>query len=267
MNHYEILGVSENTSKEEIQKAYESRLNKIKAEVTNERRTKLFVGALNSAYEALMKDIKEKEAIINSLNNDDEDKFKTVVMDSKEVEREIKKQQAVYEEREENSSKKNTKSKGSSGSSSKNRAKKPSSNDNEKNKKDKQEDNEKKKKNRPEKVVVESDNNGGKSVLNLLMLPLKIIALPIIVVLSILIFICKTINLISWIASKVIIVGAIGLGAIHLYQIHLGQVPDKNLLIVAAIAIIVSFFLPYILRIIPKTLGAINDMLKSFVFS
>lgn len=272
MNYYDILGIDEGASKEEIQKAYESRLNKIKAEVTNERRIKLFTGALNEAYEALMREKNDKQDINSSLCDDYEDEFKTVVMDSKEIQSELKKQQIVYAERESNATKKKSKSRSSS-SSSKNRNNKASSSDkdkyryNENDEKDKENRKSKNEKNKVEKVTVKSENSLVKSIFNVLMLPLKVIALPIIAVLSIIIFACKTINLVSWIASKVIIVVGIGSGAIHLYQIHLGQATDKKFLVLAGVAIVISFFLPYVLRIIPKTLGILNDMLKEFVFN
>jgi len=99
------------------------------------------------------------------------------------------------------------------------------------------------------------------------MLPLKMLALPIIAILSVIILLCEIINIISWIATKLLIVGSISIGAIHLYQVKkLGQTINYNILILAVSVLLASFFLPYILKFILKVLKAINDILKDFVF-
>ncbi|WP_133016025.1 J domain-containing protein [Clostridium cuniculi] len=112
------------------------------------------------------------------------------------------------------------------------------------------------------KVVVKKEKNS-----SLLLIPLKILVLPVIVILSILIFICKIISISSWLVSKVIIVGAIAIAAIHGYRIYIGQVArEYNIFVACGIGFIVSIFLPSIVRIVPNTLQGINNSLKDFVF-
>ena len=112
------------------------------------------------------------------------------------------------------------------------------------------------------KVVVKKEKNSG-----LLLIPLKILVLPVIAILSILIFICKIISISSWLVSKVIIVGAIAIAAIHGYRIYIGQVArEYNIFVACGIGFIVSIFLPSIVRILPNTLQGINNSLKDFVF-
>ena len=116
------------------------------------------------------------------------------------------------------------------------------------------------------KVIVKKEktsNMGG----DLLLIPLKIIALPIIAILSILIFICRIISISSWLVAKVIIVGVIAIAAIHGYRIYIGQVvKEYNVFIACGIGFVISIFLPSIVRIVPNTLQGINNSLKRFVF-
>ncbi|NRT29066.1 putative anti-sigma-YlaC factor YlaD [Clostridium beijerinckii] len=98
------------------------------------------------------------------------------------------------------------------------------------------------------------------------MLPFKILVFPFIVVLSVIIALLQVINIISWIATKVLIVGSISVGAIHLYQVKMGQAINYNILILAGAVLLASFFLPYILKLLLKVLQTINDVLKGFVF-
>ena len=112
------------------------------------------------------------------------------------------------------------------------------------------------------KVVVKKEKNS-----SLLLIPLKILVLPVIAILSIVIFICKIISISSWLVSKVIIVGAIAIAAIHGYRIYIGQVArEYNIFLACGIGFIVSIFLPSIVRILPNTLQGINNSLKDFVF-
>ena len=87
-----------------------------------------------------------------------------------------------------------------------------------------------------------------------------------IALLSIIIFLCKILKLISWIASKIIIVAAISISAIHGYQIYLGHAIQYNIFILSALGFLVSLFLPSILRVVPLMLDGINIILKRFVF-
>ena len=99
------------------------------------------------------------------------------------------------------------------------------------------------------------------------MIPVKILVLPIIALLSILIFICRIISISSWIVAKVIIFGAIAISAIHGYRIYTGQIAmEYTVFIACGIGFIVSIFLPSIVRIVPNMLQGINNSLKNFVF-
>lgn len=266
MDYYNILGVRENASKEEIQEAYKEKVKKIKDEVANERRIKLFTKALDAAYEALMKIQEQRGLSKKTFSNILADENTTVIMNSQEVEKELEKQRSISKEVEYSKSRKTSKNKSSSTSSKKKV----------KNKKNILEDTDRENKNRnqgrrneknkKEKVVRESENNTANNIMKILMIPLKILALPIILILSVIILVCKMINIVSWLASKVIIVGAIGAGAIHLYQVYLGEVANEQLLFILVVATVASFFLPSILKVIPKVLGGLNDLLKDFVF-
>ena len=50
------------------------------------------------------------------------------------------------------------------------------------------------------------------------------------------------------------------------YQIYIGQPMRYEIFAISAVAFIVSLFLPSILKIVPSTLGSVNDRLKRFVF-
>lgn len=82
------------------------------------------------------------------------------------------------------------------------------------------------------------------------MLPFKILALPLIAILSVIILVLDIINVVSWIATKLLIVGAISVGAIRLYHVYLGQTINYNILILAGLVLLASFFLPYILKFV-----------------
>lgn len=117
------------------------------------------------------------------------------------------------------------------------------------------------------KNVVVKKEKGSDGVLGLLLIPVKILVLPIIVLLSILIFICRIISISSWIVSKVIIFGTIAISAIHGYQIYTGQIAREYTVFVACgIGFIVSIFLPSISRIVPNMLQGINNSLKKLLF-
>jgi cation transport ATPase len=249
-DYYKLLGVEENASKEEIKEAYEKQVEKIKEEVVNEKRLKQFLKMFDEAYEAL-----------NSMEkNTLKDENATIIMKPQEVQKELKDNNKSDNYLNINDSK----SKGRRAS----RRKKTftekgfSKKENKKNKSS----NEKEKKGRRQKMAEKNFKSNNKSILNLLMLPFKILALPVIAVLSVIILLLQIINIISWIATKLLIVGSISAGAIHLYQVKLGQPINYNILILAGLVLLTSFFLPYLLKFVLKILQKINDILKSFVF-
>lgn len=271
MDYYKLLGIEEDASKEEIKAAYEKQVSKYREEIKDEKRAKLFIKAFDDAYEALMK-IEVDGSEINGLGIGqsqvrsirDINRNETVVMDSQEIQKEYEIQRrgsARVDSSENKYKRKNSSSKSTQKTSNQ---KKNTSTNRQRENQNQDKRNEKVKK---QKVFKEKENSTVSTVINILLLPLKILALPIIAILSVIIFVCKIINIVSWIASKVIIVGAIGGGAIYLYEVHFGrQVMNNKLIVVLAIAIIASYFLPHILRFILKIFGSLNDVLKNFVF-
>lgn len=242
-DYYKILGVEKSASKEEIKEAYEKQVEKIKKEVVNEKRLNEFLKLFHQAYEAL-----------NSLAESPlMDKNQTLIMQPQEVERELggnnKSKNSISKERSASTKKNDFTPKGVS----KNEDKKNKLNDNKEEKVRKQKS-------------VKSQKSNTKQIFDLLMLPFKILALPLIAILSVIILLCQIINVVSWIASKLLIVGAISVGAIHLYQVKSGQAINYNILILAALVLLSSFFLPYVLRFVLKVFKKLNNVLKDFVF-
>lgn len=255
MEHYKVLGVDKNASMEEVTRAYQSKVNQFKSEINNEKRANAFIKVFDEAYEAIKaeKEQNQYNSDVNnyedtyseksSRNNFDEDEYG----DSEDDEEEYNDRKRGRRKSSKHSSRKKHKSN-----------KKKSSNRSSKNgEKDRREKNEKK-----------SSNNRDESSIvgKVIKMILKILATPVIIVLSIIIFLCEIISLISWIASKVIIIAAIAIAAIHGYQIYMGQPMQYKIFAISAGAFIVSLFLPSIVKIVPSTLGKVNDSLKRFVF-
>lgn len=253
MEQYKILGVDENASMEEIRIAYENKINKLREEVRDERRVKAFIKVFDKAYEEI-KLQREKnnyqEAFVKDINKnnfrkDGLDKYDNFDDDKDKLE-----------------SKKRAKKSSSNNSftkeqrSDKRRASKNSSNENA---------GEKCKRDNAKKTATKKDEESS-IISKLIQTLLKIIALPIIAMLSIIIVLCKLINLISWIATKIIIILSVGVASIHGYQIYIGQPIRYEIFILCAVAFIVSVFLPSILKVIPSILVKINNKLKGFVF-
>ncbi|MFU0823601.1 DnaJ domain-containing protein [Clostridium sp.] len=251
-DYYKVLGIEKNASKEEIKEAYEKQVEKIKKEVVNEKRLNEFLKLFDEAYEAL-NSLEENQSIDK---ND-----ATLIINPQEVQEELEanNKNNTYTHRN------NSKSRGrSNGVKDDNLIQKGDSKN--KDNRNKLNDNKKEKGKKRRKVKKGSKGSTNK-IFNLIMLPFKILALPIIVILSVIILLCQIINIISWIATKLLIVGAISIGAIHLYQVKkLGQTINYNILILAVSVLLASFFLPYILKFILKVFKTINDILKDFVF-
>ena len=53
MENYKILGVDENASIEEIERAYKNKVNEFKSEIKDERRAKAFIKIFDKAYEEI----------------------------------------------------------------------------------------------------------------------------------------------------------------------------------------------------------------------
>lgn len=260
MEQYKILGVDENASMEEIKIAYENKVNKLKEEVKDERRAKAFIKVFNKAYEEIKFEREKnqyKETFVNDSNRNSLNENS-----QKNLKRDTWDEYDNFQDDDESEIKKRSKKSSSNNSlmnKQKNDKKKPSKDRNkEGNKENYKRDNTKKVANRKR-----SESSTISEAINIL---LKIIALPVIAVLSIIIFLCKVINLISWIATKVIIVGAIAVAAIHGYQVYIGQPMYYEVFVLCAVAFVVSLFLPSILKVVPSILVKINNKLKNFVF-
>ena len=252
MEHYKILGVDENASMEEIKKAYEDKVNKFKEEIEDERRAKFFIKVFDEAYEKIKEEReknKSQQTVI--IDNQVEDLNKHLNNDfDKDSGNEYEQESTVSKEKKRSSSK-------STSIGNQKRAKKKSTGDrdNIKSQKQSKRDNNKK--------VGSNQRNSSSS---LTQLPLKILLMPIIAILSMIIFLCKIVNLISWVASKIIIIAAIAISAIHGYQIYIGHAIQYKLFVLCAVGFVVSLFLPSILKILVSTLSKVNNKFKKFVF-
>lgn len=103
--------------------------------------------------------------------------------------------------------------------------------------------------------------------LKFLLIPLKILAFPIIIILTILSMIFKVINISAWIVSKIIIIAAIAVAAIQGYRIYTNQIPKEyEVFIICIVGFGISVFLPSILKVICNVIDKSNEMLKEFVF-
>ncbi|MEG2290285.1 MAG: molecular chaperone DnaJ [Clostridium sp.] len=258
MDYYKILDVEKNASKKQIKEAYEKQVKRITSEITDEKRLKLFLKLFDEAYEALSR-IKENE---NVIKNTEVNRNETVVGKPYEIEQEIEKQNRVNNKRRSSLAKNKSKSKTSKTRNSGSRGKFSIKNEDSK----EQHKDKIRERSRKQNSSKKSKRRVAGNTYNLFMLPIKILAIPLIVILSLIILLCQIINIVSWLASKVMIVGGISIGAIHLYQINIGHTADYKILIFAIVVVIASFFLPYILKMVPRTLGRLNDKLKKFVF-
>ncbi|WP_238899628.1 molecular chaperone DnaJ [Clostridium sp. YIM B02500] len=249
-DYHKLLGIEKNASKEEIKKAYEMQVEKIKKEVVNEKRLNQFLKIFDEAYEALIS-LEENQSVKENL---------TVAINPKE----IQKEKDYSNEDEAYTSRRNSKSKAKSSGGKSNNLKRKETSRNKERKNRLNDD--KEEKGRKQRAAEKKSQNDTKKAFNLVMLPFKILVFPFIVVLSVIIAVLQVINIISWIATKVLIVGSISVGAIHLYQVKMGQAINYNILILAGAVLVASFFLPYILKLLLKVLQTINDVLKGFVF-
>lgn len=247
-DYHKLLGVEKNASKEEIKKAYEMQVEKMKKEVVNEKRLNQFLKIFDEAYEALIS-LEENQSVKENL---------TVAINPKEIQKDYSNEDEASKSRRNSRSK----AKGSGGKSNNLKRKETSRNKERKNSLN----DDKEEKGRKQRAAEKKSQNDTKKAFNLIMLPFKILVFPFIVVLSVIISVLQVINIISWIATKILIVGSISVGAIHLYQVKMGQAINYNILILAGAVLLASFFLPYILKLLLKVLKTINDVLKGFVF-
>ena len=315
MDCFNILGIKEGASKEEIRQAYEKQVNKFNNEVRDKKKLDKFLSLFKAAYDELMKEFEEKELeekIIKNIEEEytnnkglnDNEEIKetekkveenydldcTVKMSAEEIQEIIRKSkentlterhiaiskeeflslddsedEEIVEIRKRNNKNKPIKSKAKKKNNKNNtKEKKENKNYTEKNSNDSDENNYiNRMKNNEFSENKNVDNN---NILNLRKVPFKILVIPGILILSIIIFLFKIINLTCFLVSKVIIVGGIGIAAIHGYQIYIGHPMQWEIFALCALATIVAFFLPTIVRVVPNMLGKINTSLKNFAF-
>lgn len=248
MNSYEILGVRKDASQREIQIAYERKVAEIKRDVENKANAEAFINVLDKAYNTLIQGAEkiEKDSIEN-----------TVIMNPVEVNTYLN----------EVTSKEDGQATGNNIDSTKNKIKNTYKN-NSINKANKSKIN-----NNTKKQYGKSENQKIKKVKtkekkdSLIIRILKIMLYPIITVLSIIIFICKIISMIMWLLSKALIIGSIAIVSIHCYQIYSGDSRNIKIFLLAALIMVVSLILPYIIKVLPKFIENINNGLKKFAFN
>lgn len=257
MKHYRILDVDENASMKEVKRAYENKVNKFKEDIKDEIILKKFIKTFDKAYEEIKaerqanqneetvlmnaKQVDSKEYLKSSFDRGNRSKYD----DFEDYEEEV----LVSREKKKSSSKntstknKNSKKKKSSKNINKDKAEEKCNRDN------------------TRKKVVKEENKA-----SWIQLPLKILAVPVIAILSVIIFLLTIVNLLSWIASKLMIIGSIAISAIHGYQIYLGQAAEYKVFILSALAFTIALFLPSILKPAISMLSKLNNKLKRFVF-
>lgn len=260
MENYKILGIDENASMEEVRKAYENKVNEIKKEIVDERRAKAFIKVFDKAYEEIKSEkekIQNQETMLINIREKELNQY-----EQKNISRNNIDEYNDFEEYETDERVNNTKKKSTTkniSKNNKNNKKKQLKNINLDSREEKNLRNDIKKQAKQEEKSL--------LALSLIKIPFKILAVPIVAILSIVIFLCKVINLISWIASKLLIIAAISISAIHGYQIYLGQAIQYNIFIISAIVFIISLFLPSILKVVPSALTSVNNKLKEFAFN
>lgn len=252
MEHYKILGVDKNATMEEVTKAYEKKISEFKKDINDEKRAKAFIKVFDKAYE----DIKLERSRLHANNTmvmgiDEfsgfehlEDNFEWESSKIEDDNSRVKPKKKVSPKT--SSVKKKSSSKSTSYKVSK--AKKEP---------------DKSTTRRKSEVNAQRESSISSA---LLQLPLKAVALALIVVLSTILLLCKVISLASWLASRLIMVAAIGGVSIHGYQIYIGHAIRYDIFILCAAAFIIALFLPGIVRIVPSIIGGVNDKLKSYVF-
>lgn len=248
MDNYEILGVDKDSSMEEIKNAYETKIKQIDNEVSNKKNAEAFKKVLKDAYDSLITD--------NSNEN-------TLIMTKEEFEELSKKEEEeyyddygyddydYYDEDEYEEDRRRRK---------------------ERNKREKRR--KRQKRNRDKDYEDERDrrydsyNEEREDFLPwYIKLPLKILALPFVIIFSVILFIFDIINAALWAVTKILIVASIVAAGGLIYLYYNGMLELRtDLLTVCGAVFLVSIILPAIVKAIPKPLQIINNKLKAFVF-
>lgn len=261
MECYKVLGVDENASMDEIKEAYENKVKQFREEIKDERRANKFIEVFDKAYEEIKlerENIHNQQTMIMNVNDIALEDYEKNNFNKAEESNYVFRRDEIGEEDESFIITKEKRKSYTKKSASKNKKSNKKTSDN----KDKLKD---KYKNKPKKVVTKKKKESS-STGTIIKLPFKILAFPVIVVLSAILFLCKILNLMSWVASKIIIIASIAGASIHGYQVYVGHAIQYKIFILCAIGFIVALFLPSILKALPNMLGGINNRLKRFVF-
>ena len=292
MDYYKVLGIDENATKEEIQKAYESQVKKYKEEIKDEKRAEQFLNVFKEAYDELMKkknfeemfdkddnfegneqnsntyNIQNNSYDIHNSYSDDyleddydstyskEDYYDNDYDDYDDYDEEDYYEEDYYDE-DDNHIKKHKKNRkrskrGSNSSNLKSNNRKENKYDRDKNKE-------------REKRIEKSRKDEEESSFSLIKIPFKILAIPLIALLSLIIVLIKIISFATWLVSKVIMAISIGVASIHCYQIYIGQPKDYRIFAICILGAVLALILPFVVKILPKPLEGLNNSLKDFV--
>lgn len=253
MEHYKILGVDKNATMEEITKAYEKKISEFKNDINDERRAKAFIKVFDKAYEDIKFErakLQENNTIVMGIDEFSgfdhlEDNFEGASSKIEDYNSRVKQKKKASSKTSSVKKKSSSKSTSAKGSKAKKEPDKSTTR-------------------RKSEVKAQREVS---MISTLLQLPLKAVALVLIVVLSTILLLCKIISFASWLASRVIMAAAIGGASIHGYQIYIGHAIRYDIFILCAGAFIVALFLPSIVRIIPSMIGGVNNKLKEYVFN
>lgn len=258
MEKYKVLGIDENASRDEIEIAYINKIEEFNKTIKDKKKLKKYLTLFDKAYREIKKEQYTKEY------------EETLLIDIKEIKskEEIDSNIDAYSEGglvfeewidedtldyKENVSAKKTKKTGvKSISSKKTRSNKSKSNKDNKRAEKKAKDVEHVKKKRER----DKDRNSFIRILR------KVLVTPIIMVISIIILFCEVLNVISWIVSKIMIVGSIALASIHGYQIYNGQAIQYKIFILSGCVFILAFCLPTVTKTLSKLLNNVKGKLK-----
>ena len=264
MECYKVLDVDENATMEEIKEAYENKVKQFREEIKDERRAKKFIEVFDKAYEEIKlerENTQNQQTMIMNINDTALKNYQKNDFDKVEECNYVFRRDEIDEEEGNFIITKEKRKSYSKKSSSKNKKSNKKASEN----KDKDRSKEKSKNESNKKVVIKKKKESY-SIGTIIKLPFKIVAFPVIIVLSIILFLCKILSLMSWIASKVIMIASIAGASIHGYQVYIGHAIQYKIFILCAIGFIVALFLPSILNILPNILEGINNRLKRFVF-
>lgn len=282
MDYYKVLGIDENATKEEIQKAYESQVKKYKEEIKDEKRAEQFLNVFKEAYDELMKkknfeemfdkddnfegneqnsntyNIQNNSYDIHNSYSDDylEDDYDSTYSKEDYYDNDYYDEEDYYDE-DDNHVKKHKKNRkrsrrGSNSSNLKSNNRKENKYDRDKNK-------------GREKRIEKSRKDEEESSFSLIKIPFKILAIPLIALLSLIIVLIKIISFATWLVSKVIMAISIGVASIHYYQIYIGQPKNYRIFAICILGAILALILPFVVKILPKPLEGLNNSLKDFV--